>query len=126
METKEQLLNKVAELQAIINKMDSDEKAKKFLLDKINGSVQSWEEGTDEIYWKKDGHYLMCYNRETKIFYIDYIIIWSVLETKFKLNNKQISELCSSILGTHFNCEVITTLHTSLIDWELFGTYFNY
>jgi hypothetical protein len=110
METKEELLKKVAELQAIIKKIDSVE-PNKFLLDQINGSVQSWKDGSDGIYWKKDGLNLMIYNRKTKKFYLHYDKIWKVLQSKFGLNHEQINELCVSILKEHFNCDVVITMY---------------
>jgi hypothetical protein len=108
METKEQLLAKVSELQAIINKMDSDE-PKKFLLDSINGSVQFWLEKSDYIGWYKDKKSIIFYDRKTKILYLNYYKIWSVFESKFGLNDKQIKELCGGIFTQHFNCDVVTT-----------------
>jgi hypothetical protein len=108
METKEQLLAKVAELQAIINKMNQEE-PKKFLLDSINGSVQSWGKKPHTINWHKDGELIMYYNRKTKIFNLRYSRIWAVFESEFGLDDKQINELCSGILRKHFNCKVFET-----------------
>lgn len=113
MKTKEQLLKKVAELQAIIETMDSNEESvKKFLLDQINGSVQSWEEGSNDIDWYKDDEFIMGYNRKSKWFYLNNSI-YSGLESKYKLDIHQINKTCSKILKEHFNCIVTSTANTT-------------
>jgi hypothetical protein len=63
----------------MIDQMDSNKESKKFLLDLIEQSVLSENDSLDNIYWEKDGKFIMCYNRKDKKFYLSYDFIWSGL-----------------------------------------------
>lgn len=76
---KEQLQEKVSGLIKMIDQMDSNKESKKFLLDLIEQSVLSENDNLDNIYWEKDGNFIMCYNRKDKKFYLSYDFIWSGL-----------------------------------------------
>ena len=93
---------------------------KQYFLSLINGLEISWK-NNQNILWKKNDQWLLCYDKKYEIFYWYYYEFYEKINSKFGYNHQQINDLLTPILREHFKCEVITTLKfdtISITNWE--------
>jgi hypothetical protein len=60
-------------------------------------------------YFGDNNKWLLYYDTETDIFWINYEDIWSILSSEYQLNHQQIRDLTKVILEQVTNCKVVTT-----------------
>lgn len=80
-----------------------------FFINKFNGLTVKLDSGKIK-YYTPNGDWLFSLNNKKNEFWVSYIQIWSVYESKYNLKYQQIKELIEGILEEHFKLEGFTTL----------------
>ena len=116
MESKE-TLNKLIQTEGIesIKKMIDEissvqQSAKDWLIDQLDGlTIDIKTDPNQIIYKKKDNNIYFWYDYKNYKLWVSYYIIWTVLQSKFGLNDKEISDLCRGTVGDTLKIRVDTT-----------------
>ena len=62
------------------------------------------------IFWFRDGRLIFDYNKETGYFWVNYALVWSVFESEFGLNYRQIKELIKGRVEEHSKLKDVTPI----------------
>jgi hypothetical protein len=85
--------------------MTAEEKFKEMLI----GMVVERIDLPKSIWYYKNGKFMIYQDIKTGICLINYLEIWSVLESEFGFNYQQIKELTTNILKQNLKHKVVTT-----------------
>ena len=94
------------------NKKSPEHLFKELVLDKIDihNPKTDFERFENRIYWfDGNGNYVCHYNWETKVFWFNYSIIWSVFYKQFDWNYGQTQEFLKTQVEEHFKLKGVTT-----------------
>ena len=94
-------LNSVEQAIKLLSKKDMSP-AEKWVLEQIEGCKPETNE-YGNVDWRKDGRFLFEQNFKNGVLWVNYSIIWKVLEEEFGLNYSETQELIKNVMYDYTN-----------------------
>ena len=98
----------------MIDEISSKQSVKDWLIEQIDGLTIDLKSNPNYIIYMKDDCGYFYYDHKKCTLWVSWSKIWSILESKFGLNDQEIKDLCGSTAGETLKIKVDTTRKSQL------------